>query len=249
MFRKKRHDPTADDSFKKTKFVHKIDEDAINLDKIRELLNKLTKTNYDEISKDIVIHIQHFIFSKNQEILVAIGNSIFDISSINKFWVELYAKLYNELIQSFSVMREICMTNFESYLEVFDNIKLGDEKDYDEFCKINKMNDKRRALTKFYTYLYKYDILKADDIFTILHSLTKKMNSEIQNKQIDVLEEIFENINIILINIGKAISSHTSYKMRCNDLINIYNVLNKNNISKKIQFKLIDLFEELDIDQ
>lgn len=251
VFRKKRQDQETiinGEVFKKTKFLNKIDEDEINLDKIRESLNKLTRKNYKELTAEIIMNIEHFIYSKNKIILISIGKSIFDISSINKFWVKIYAELYNELIKSFPVMKEICINNFESYMTLFNNIEVVDETDYDKFCTVNKTNEKRRSLTDFYTKLFNYDILSTENMFSILTELIKKMKYETENKNVEIMEEVFGNINIILSNIGKKIGNSEKYNFICDELIDIYNLINSSGTSKKLIFKLGDLFEELDID-
>jgi hypothetical protein len=248
VFRKKKQD-ISNGSFKKTKLYNKLDEDEINCDKIRELLNKLTKTNYDIISNEIITNITHFIYSRNEIILLSIGNSIFDISSVNKFWVKLYAKLYNDLIVKFPIMKNICTKNFQSFMNVFNDIQIGDEENYDKFCKINKINDKRRSLSLFYTNLYNFNILSNDDMFVILEQLINKMFNYIESKNTNILEEIFENINIILKNIGTNISKEKEkYNNMIEKTMEIYNIINDKKISKKITFKMLDLFEDLNIE-
>jgi len=248
VFRKKKQD-ISNGSFKKTKLYNKLDEDEINCDKIRELLNKLTKTNYDIISNEIITNITHFIYSRNEIILLSIGNSIFDISSVNKFWVKLYAKLYNDLIVKFPIMKNICTKNFQSFMNVFNDIQIGDEENYDKFCKINKINDKRRSLSLFYTNLYNFNILSNDDMFVILEQLINKMFNYIESKNTNILEEIFENINIILKNIGTNISKEKEkYNNMIEKTMEIYNIINDKKISKKITFKMLDSFEDLNIE-
>jgi hypothetical protein len=248
VFRKKKQD-ISNGSFKKTKLYNKLDEDEINCDKIRELLNKLTKTNYDIISNEIITNITHFIYSRNEIILLSIGNSIFDISSVNKFWVKLYAKLYNDLIVKFPIMKDICTKNFQSFMNVFNDIQIGNEENYEEFCKINKINDKRRSLSLFYTNLYNFNILSNDDMFVILEQLINKMFNYIESKNTNILEEIFENINIILKNIGTNISKEKKkYNNMMEKTMEIYNIINDKKISKKITFKMLDLFEDLNIE-
>tara|TARA_X000000368_G_C23057890_1_gene724941 strand:+ start:4399 stop:5283 length:885 start_codon:yes stop_codon:yes gene_type:complete len=248
VFRKKKQE-ISNGSFKKTKLYNKLDEDEINCDKIRELLNKLTKTNYDIISNEIITNITHFIYSRNEIILLSIGNSIFDISSVNKFWVKLYAKLYNDLIVKFPIMKDICTKNFQSFMNVFNDIQIGNEENYDEFCKINKINDKRRSLSLFYTNLYNFNILSNDDMFVILEQLINKMFNYIESKNTNILEEIFENINIILKNIGTNISKEKEkYNNMIEKTMEIYNIINDKKISKKITFKMLDLFEDLNIE-
>jgi len=239
-------DKNTNISFKKTTFVSKDDEDIINQDRIRGLLNKLTNNNYTEISQEIIMNIRHFVFSKNQVVLLSIGRAIFDISSENKFWVKLYAKLFHELIDNFPVMRNICINNFNNFMSIFDNVEVCSEDDYDNFCKINKNNARRRSLTLFYTNLYKLELLTNNDIFTLLGKLFEKMF--LNEHTAELYEEIFENISIIVNNLGEDLSNSNEWHNVSQKLIDIYELLNKNNKSKKIVFKLLDIFDELDID-
>ena len=168
VFRKKKVVVT-NSSFVKTTFIETIDENEINQDKIRELLNKLTNSNYDIISDEIITNLQHFIYTQNDMILMDFGKSIFIVSSINKFWVKLYAKLFNKLISIFPQMNDICINEFKCLLNIFDNIEVGHEDQYDDFCRINKDNEKRRSLLSFYTELYKYGILGNNEIQLLKH--------------------------------------------------------------------------------
>lgn len=252
VFKKKKNDnqsykeKNSNISFKITTFANKEDENMINQDRIRGLLNKLTDNNYTEISQEIILNIRHFVFSKNQIILLSIGCAIFNISSENKFWVKLYAKLFHELIDNFPVMRDICIDNFNNFMSIFNNVEVCNEEDYDKFCKVNKNNSKRRSLTLFYTYLYKLDLLTNNDIFTLLDKLFEKMF--LNEHTTELYEEIFENISIIINSLGEKLSSSNEWNSVSQKLIDIYELLNKNNKSKKIIFKLLDIFDELDID-
>jgi len=239
-------DKNPNTTFKKTKFENKEDENMINRDRIRGLLNKLTDNNYTEISQEIILNIRHFVFSKNKEILLSIGCAIFDISSENKFWVKLYAKLFHELIDNFPVMRDICIDNFNNFMSIFDNVEVCNGDDYDKFCKVNKNNAKRRALTLFYTNLYKLDLLTNSDIFTLLDKLFEKMF--LNEHTTELYEEIFSNISIIVNHLGDDLSNSNDWESVSQKLIDINNLLNKNNKSKKIIFKLLDIFDDLGID-
>ena len=85
-------------------------------------------------------------------------------------------------------------------------------------------------------------------MFSILFELIKKMKYETKHKNVEIMEEIFENINIILSNIGKNIENSEKYTFISEELIEIYNLIDSTGISKKLIFKLSDLFEELDIE-
>jgi hypothetical protein len=247
VFKKKKNDNASFNNvnFVKTEFVVKVDENEINQDKIRELLNKLTNNNYKELSDEIINNIKHFIYTQNDMILMDFGISIFEISSINKFWVKLYAKLFNKLISNFPKMHNICVNHYTILLKIFDIIEFGDENDYDEFCRINKENDKRRALVSFYTELYKYEILGNDEITQLLEKLFNLMTNT-ENKR--VFEEVFENIAIVLKEIGEELMSEHVGEMIKENIVNILTILNKKKLSKKIKFKLLDIIDMLDIE-
>lgn len=248
VFRKKRNDPNFNDTdFIKTTFEVKIDENQINQDKIRELLNKITNNNYDDISDEIINNLQHFIYTQNDMVLMDFGKSIFEISSINKFWVKLYAKLFNKLISTFPKMQMICINEYTKLLNIFKVIEFGDENNYDEFCRINKNNAKRRSLLSFYMELYKYDILGNNELKILIETLFDLLKINSNNKQL--VEEIYENIDIILKEIGKDLMNEPIGDFIQENLINIYNVLKTNKISRKLIFKLLDIFEELNIDE
>jgi hypothetical protein len=145
-------------------------------------------------------------------------------------------------------MEEICIKNFDAYMTFFNNIEVVDEKDYDNFCKVNKTNEKRRSLTDFYTKLFSFDILSVNNMFSIMTELIKKMKFETENENIEIMEEVFENINIILSNIGKNIKNNNKYNYIIEEIVEIYNLIDSKGISKKLIFKLGDLFEELDVE-
>ena len=92
-------------------------------------------------------------------------------------------------------------------------------------------------------------LLSNDDMFVILEQLINKMFNYIESKNTNILEEIFENINIILKNIGTNISKEKEkYNNMIEKTMEIYNIINDKKISKKITFKMLDLFEDLNIE-
>ena len=233
-------------NFKKTNFEAKIDEQEIIIDKLRNLLNKLTKNNYSTIKDEIILNIKHFSYSKNNIVLINICKEIFHISSINKFWCNIYADLVSDLIESFPVMKSICINNFNSFMSIFEKIEIGKEEDYDNFCSINKTNEKRRALSKFYTFLNKKDVLSNDNISDIVSKLLNLVEEQVdKDNSKNVIEEIFENVVIIINNLSETLLEDEKL---IDDLKDMYEVISTNNISKKIEFKMLNFFESNDIE-
>lgn len=170
------------------------------IDDIRNLLNKITSKNFDSIKTNIIDMLNNIIKSdvdKNE--LLKVGESIFEIGCMNKFWSKLYADLYKELMESFPVMRDICMQNFNSFSTLFDNIRYVSEENYDEFCLVNKENNKRRAISSFFVHLMKEGVIEADKIANIIVNLSEKFIEYIKTDGMkNQVDEISENLFILI---------------------------------------------------
>lgn len=180
----------------------KKNEDGIEkkIDDIRNLLNKITSKNFDSIKTNIIDMLNNIINSdvdKNE--LLKVGESIFEIGCMNKFWSKLYADLYKELMESFPVMRDICMQNFNSFSTLFDNIRYVSEENYDEFCLVNKENNKRRAISSFFVHLMKEGVIEASKIANIIVNLSEKFIEYIKTDGMkNQVDEISENLFILI---------------------------------------------------
>lgn len=175
------------------------DEDEISIQKVRSYLNKLTDKNIDDISENISIIIQKVIDMKDKEMIKSIGSSIFEIASSNKFFSTVYAELYSILFTKYEVMQSLLEENYSSFLNKFETIEyISPEEDYDAFCRINKENDKRRALSTFYLNLYCIGVLPIEKIEYLLVQIMNKLLDTIQlpGKAAHV-EEYTENIGIL----------------------------------------------------
>ena len=186
-------------SYHTTTIEHNIGIDA-EMDKIRSCINKISDKNYSEMLAQIV-EILNSVVANNasQEEITRIGNIIFEIASNNKFYSKLYADIYTELIKLFPIMEEVFKQNYSSYMELFDNIECGDpDKDYNQFCLINKQNEKRRAISTFFVNLSINGIIDTFEIMQILQRLLRIVMEimKTENKKNEV-DEITENIAIL----------------------------------------------------
>ena len=247
---------TADDweairNFKATKLEKAENAVDKEIENITSLLNKITASNYDSISEAIKTLLLKLIEDNvNNKDLTKIGCAIFEIGSINKYWSKLYAKLYKDIIDLFPIMKEICDTNFESFLAVFDNIRYIDaDEDYDMFCKVNKENGKRRSLSSFFVRLMNNCVIEQKQIMNIINNLKDRFISlmDVEGNK-DVILEIGENL-IILIEQGQDILSDNGdeWEPVVNFVEHIASLKQKNHasLSSQIVFKFLDLSDEL----
>ena len=259
--RPKKNVISADDweeirNFKATQLEKKEEGVEKDIDEIRGLLNKLTETNYEDMSKNILRCLSNII-NKNgeREELEKIGKTIFEIGSINKFWSSIYAKLYKTMMTSFPIMVEVYQSNFSSFMELFKTIRhVSAEENYDEFCNVNKENEKRRSMSSFFVHLMNNDVIKVSEILNIINDLKEMMFTEMaqENKKVEV-EEIAENI-VILIEQGKdKLDCDLEEKVSmdwdgCTDFVEEMAAMKSTDylsLSNKVIFKFMDLEDQL----
>ena len=219
------------------------------MDQIQSYLNKLTDGNYGEIYNCIIIIIKDII-DENYLYLEKIGESIFNIGSLNKFWSSLYARLYKDLIDVYPIMQQICLTNFNSFESLFNNINyINPDDNYNLFCEYNKQNEKRRALCNFFIHCANLKIIDKKDIQQIIINFIKKINDymKLENKN-EIIDEITQNLSIMIISGKDFIKLFDNYIEIKNDIELLSNIHRSEypSINQKIIFKFMDLNDELE---
>lgn len=186
-------------SFQATKIEQKTGIDS-KIDTLRSCLNKLTDKNYNEqIQKILEIFEELTQNETSEEDMLKVGNSIFEIASNNRFFSKIYADLYALLIQKFEIMKVIFENSLHTFLELFKKIEhIEAEEDYDRFCRINKDNERRKALSLFFVNLCANKIISKEQIVTIACDLMRQVVKLMKetNKKNEV-DEITENIAIL----------------------------------------------------
>jgi len=186
-------------TFQATKMEQKVGIEA-QIDLMRSWLNKMSDKMYVEPFEKIIEILNQLITDGiSDEDMLRVGTTIFDIASNNRFYSKLYADLYTKLIENYQVMRNIFNENLESFMELFNCIEYVDsEKDYDKFCKINKDNERRKALSLFFVNLTINKIISEDKLKEMASSLLSRLLTFIleENRKNEV-DEITENIALL----------------------------------------------------
>jgi len=238
-----RKDKDMDDSWLQPAFkTTVIEKKDGTMHEIRTCLNKLSEKNY-ETNK---IHLLELIRQLEPSNLPTIATNIFDIASTNKFYSEIYAKLYKELSAEFEIFGEILQTFVLSFTETMHNIHYVDQnKNYDEFCAYNKKNDMRKSTSVFIVNLVKNEVLPVGTLSNIVLKvqdiMTEYMNSE--NKTNEV-EEITENLFLL---IHSDILKHTEeWPIILSNVTQIsqYKAKERASLSSRTIFKHLDILEK-----
>jgi hypothetical protein len=111
----------------------------------------------------------------------------------------MYADLYSDIITSYEIMKSVFVESLSNFLELFNVIEYVDPSvDYDKFCKINKDNEKRKALGVFFINLSMNGIIPNTTIISITRNLLAQIYTFIsqENKKNEV-DELTENIALL----------------------------------------------------
>ena len=232
-------------NFKKTEVEKKdLSPEEKILNETRLLLNKISNKNYLEISEKIIEKIDSL---KDEESYIKISEMIFDYASLNKILCLVYATLLKTLIDKYETMKNIFHLNFKIFIKQFDNIEYVDANvDYDKFCDLNLVNEKRRSTSLFLTNLLKNEILKPDDIIHIIFQLQNLLFSNIEKQDfVEQNSEISENIFILITNSNSVLKKHLEWNSIIDnvDLIKKMKAKEKPSLSNKIIFKHMDIID------
>jgi hypothetical protein len=181
-------------TFQTTKIEEKVGVDA-KIDSVRSLLNKMTDKNYIDIRNKII----DVIDTIETEDMSKVSVTIFEIASNNRFFSKIYADLYSDLMNKHDSMKQVFEESLGKFVTLFDMIEYVDSiVDYDKFCKINKDNEKRKALSTFFVNLMHNNIIKKEEIVNITRNLLTQLHRFIseENKKNEV-DELTENIAIL----------------------------------------------------
>jgi hypothetical protein len=231
--------------------VHKSytkQEPKIGLDTIKLNLNKLTDKNYLDISVKIEMIIQEWLKNETTtEEIEKMGELIFTIASNNRMFSKVYADLYCYLSDKIQIIADTFYPNFVKYCELFDNItSVVNQDDYDEFCKMNILNEKRRSVSLFMVNLTKNNMIKSIELYQIITKLLNKLNEMItMPDKVITNQELVDNI-IILYDDGNIYDDIETFSKEDNIVVDCIRMIatsiktNILGINSKTKFKCMD---------
>ena len=227
--------------FKKNEGVEK------NLDIIRKNLNMITLSKYEEIKNNIIKEINFFSDNKNE--IEYLSEQIFKIISTNILYSEIYAHLYKDLINNFSIFQDILDRNFDNIDEIFQTITyFSPEENYNKFCENNRTNEIRRAICTFYINLMKEKIIDNEKIGLIILNLFKTLYNFISLKdKTNEIDELSELLYILIVNSYEDLIPDHAKKIHDNVIIiSNMKLRNEPGITNKCIFKHMDILDDIE---
>jgi hypothetical protein len=241
-------------SFKATKIESKTGiEKTVN--DVRIALNKISAANYDK-QRDVVLGLVNGYFESSDEEKTEantrrISKAIFDIASTNKFYSEMYAKLYKELVEAHSVFRELLEEMLDGFIQSLDSIPVyvDPDSDYDGFCAYSKACEIRKSTSTFIVNCLKTDLVEYHRVVDIVAVFVKYVDDKRSEDGFSkCVEEVVENIYIIATLCATELSIIPKWKDYVLPKIQLF-VKEKSNgfpsMSNRAAFKFMDLLEKL----
>jgi hypothetical protein len=236
--------------FKPTVIAEKKSDVEQWISDIRGALNKISIKNYDTNSNIIVEKLREINGSEStsEEDIKNVAVNIFEIASTNKFFSEIYANLYKRLMDEFhdmfSSILDVCIQGFT---EKIKSIQYVDQNtNYDEFCKYNKENDKRKATSVFITNLVKAGVIPMSTAIWLINELHDVLVIYMKESgKLNEVEEITENIFLLLTSYNEILrESAVDLKMHIQSLAEL-KPKELPSISSRAIFKYIDILEKM----
>jgi hypothetical protein len=216
----------------------------------RVLLNKISSKNY-ETQRDLIFNKINEIVSGNEEAdLEKIASTIFDIASANKFYSDLYADLYVELINKYEIFDDLLNGLLEKYYDSLKNIHYVDHNvDYDGFCNYTKTNDLRKAMASFIVNLMKKGAVEKEKVLTLILSIQKLLREYIDSdNRSNEVDEIIENLFLLLTQSYSTMNKEEKWLSNILPQINELSKLKSKDcksLSSRAVFKCMDILDNL----
>jgi hypothetical protein len=220
------------------------------LNDIRICLNKISQKNYDAIEGLLLESIELIFNTENsEESMKKIAHHIFDIASSNKFFSEIYARIYKVLVSKYTIFQTILSDFVSLFITKLNDIKYVDQNtNYDEFCANNKINDSRKATSVFIVNLVKIEVLPKTDLLVLINSILDIILEYIEiPDKLNQVEEITENIYLFVCdsylfmkdmdewnNVFEKIQSISQMKVK-----------EKSSLSNRTVFKYMDIMDKI----
>jgi hypothetical protein len=219
---------------KKTIIVKK----EADIGQITKVLNKITDKTYSKLKGEIFELVKSV---ENREDIYKLTETIFGIVSSNRFYSEMYSKLYTELIKIKREFLDLFQENFDTYLtELNKIIYVSSNENYDQFCDYNKKIMQMESMLVFFINLMKNNICSIDNIAELCVTLQRNILIDF-GREIIHKEQNEEMINCIYIVIKECIDLLLFHRHMEEINNNNNKIKNHSKVNSKIKFKCMDI--------
>ena len=172
--------------------------------------------------------------------------NIFKLSTTQSIYCTYYVKIIKQFLEKTKNKNEIMeyiiqkSTDFQN-ISLTNNIKDNSGLSYDEFCENNKLKLFKKGYSQFLGELYLNNIIEYSIVIETLTILVSNLKIIIQSQNTDFIEDSILCIEQLCSTIVNKMNVYDRKK-----ILTDLDTIHKNpNISKRLQFKILDLKERL----
>jgi hypothetical protein len=214
------------------------------LDKIKDNLNKLTRSNFTTNIDGIKTYLNDI----SDEYISKFVQEVFNRASCQDIFCEMYVDALKCISSSKQSIIPCISTIIEDYLSLFDTkITKKEIDDYDEFCKNNKEKKFRAGYSSFISELYRCDMIPRQIVVSFANTILKNITNDLKkDTNPDIKENIQDNVECFkkLVNRIHSNSSKQSYNEMKQHIQNILS-LGRKTLKEKMGFKSIFSLEDV----
>ena len=205
------------------------------------LLNKISPTNFSKINIQI-LDLCDKNKTKDFDMFEKTIDNIFLKAVMQSTYCPYYVKLINSIIKKDDDVNNIIKTKCDEYqtiLEVEDKSELSstEKETYDEFCDKIKNKTYKAGYSQFIGELYNNNLIEGDILTDFFDIFIKKLNVCLE---FDADKDEIENYIICIVNLIKTVYEKIDIK---ETLITLNGMNDHRNISKRLKYKIMDLYD------
>lgn len=215
----------------------KRNEHDIIFDKIRNLFNKCTNSNFNALKDKLTEYI-----NSNDAILNDTISIIFTVATQQSIYCKVYAKMCKYLYETYGeTVKEQILRKCKEHFRNHKKLEACDEEDeYDLFCRVMKQKKKFVGMFNLVSYLYEIDMVENmvidKFIVLLLSELSTNLSEDTKNEYVECLKTIFTNVHNKM--------KESLEKEQLDGYISNITVLSKSsNFKNKEKFKFMDILE------
>jgi translation initiation factor 4G len=216
---------------------YKDDTDKISK-KINVNLNKLSDSNFDAISNNIVELISEHSF------LIIFLDAVFNKAIEQPTYCKVYIKLCKLIcgleINKDDFLESILIKKCNEMINNFNEntSSIADVKDYDNFCKDTKNKLTKIGSVRFIGELYNINMINTEAICLLVNSFIQQFKNE--NFKTDLLDLLSDSISQLLYTIWDKLSTEKADLFE-NIITDIRKFSKNKSYPPKIRFKMMDI--------
>ena len=207
---------------------------------IRVSLNKLSKNTYN-VQRDDIMQQMNVLPSEQHHEIAAL---IFEIASTNKFYSNIYADLYKELVEQFPVFNTVLNDMIFKFVSNSQTaVYANPDIDYNAFCEYTEFCDKQKATALFIVNLMEKNMIEQSAVFSIIIQIQELLLLYIDEpNKINEVEELAEYLNIML----TPAFSDAKWKNSV-QTISLMSPKEHKSLSNRVVFKCLDIYKRIKI--